>query len=369
VARIHGQFREGFELEHFPFDRQWLTSRFTSRFEDVRFVKEWPEEEWGPQVVGTSEEELKTKLEKVKDKDIVRVPYNKAIEMLFKGPDPLTWGRKLQLRHESAIQKSEDTEVIVENYKFTQPDHLADETFILDEWELGRAVCVQARASFASKSFHKKTYHELNVKLAVKRKSAFYVLNIMMLNAVLVVMAFTVLLVPAEEFADRMSVSMTILLTNVAFKQFITNHVPPISSSTYLDNFVLWGFALQCVIILQNAVSVVITMDPHIGIVQTVVDEVDGSAVWFDVLSAIVLGLLTLVYLAYFAKVAHERVYKKSLPAFFDRFEREDKKERYDWHRLGPKPWRPTKKPGPCGRLLQALKIRSPSSPSTTPLL
>ena len=72
--------------------------------------------------------------------------------------------------------------------------------------------------------------------------------------------------------------------------------------------------------------------------------------------------------LVFAAGVAHERVYKKSLPAFFDRFEREDKNKRYDWHRVGPKPWTPpAKKPGPFGRLLQAVKIRSPSSPSTSP--
>ena len=84
VARIRGTFREGFELKHFPFDRQWLTSRFTSRVAKVRFVNDWPQE----------------------------------------------WGQKC-------------------NY-----DHVAVETFILDEWDLGQGVCLKARPSFASVSFH-----------------------------------------------------------------------------------------------------------------------------------------------------------------------------------------------------------------------
>ena len=40
VALLEGLFREQFELRRFPFDCQWLTVRFTSSFECVRFLRD-----------------------------------------------------------------------------------------------------------------------------------------------------------------------------------------------------------------------------------------------------------------------------------------------------------------------------------------
>ena len=41
-ARLVGSFREKFELNKFPFDCQWLTVRFSSTLDYVRFAGEWP---------------------------------------------------------------------------------------------------------------------------------------------------------------------------------------------------------------------------------------------------------------------------------------------------------------------------------------
>ena len=60
------------------------------------------------------------------------------------------------------------------------------------------------------------------------------------------------LLVPPEDFADRMAMSLTLLLTAVAFKQVVSTHLPSISYLTILDKYVLCGFLMQVLVVFQN---------------------------------------------------------------------------------------------------------------------
>ena len=54
--------------------------------------------------------------------------------------------------------------------------------------------------------------------------------------------------------ADRLSVSLTMVLTAVAFKQIIAAELPDVSYLTLLDVFVLASFASTCLVAFENIV-------------------------------------------------------------------------------------------------------------------
>ena len=58
--------------------------------------------------------------------------------------------------------------------------------------------------------------------------------------AMFVFMSFTSVVVDAEMFADRMSITLTMVLTGVAFKVVIGNYLPTISYLTVTSLLTYW---------------------------------------------------------------------------------------------------------------------------------
>lgn len=259
VARLNGRFREKFELLHFPFDRQWLTARFTSAFHDVRFMCEWPRD----------------------------------------------W------------PKTAPTEDFINLYGF-----------ILEEWACEDAVCVQARPTKSGLSASGKSYHGLNVKLLLARQPGYYLWNVAFIDCMLVVISLFVLLVPPEEFGDRMAMSLTLLLTAIAFKQVVSSHLPPVSYLTWLDKYVLCGFGMQCLVIIQNAIAKVIRNYED--------EQTRADYHWFDRHGGLVLLVYMLGYQGYFAILAWRR---STLPSnVLKRFRDEAPHSGHKrWHRITQK--------------------------------
>ena len=73
--------------------------------------------------------------------------------------------------------------------------------------------------------------------LYAKRNSAYYVLNIFFVLAILSGFAFFVFLVEAEDVANRVNLVLTLMLTQVAFKFVTAGIVPRVGYSTHLDTY------------------------------------------------------------------------------------------------------------------------------------
>ena len=72
--------------------------------------------------------------------------------------------------------------------------------------------------------------------------------------ALIEALAYGSFAVPREDVADRLSVSLTMVLTAVAFKQIIAAELPNVSYLTLLDVFVLASFASTCLVAFENIV-------------------------------------------------------------------------------------------------------------------
>ncbi|ESO96803.1 hypothetical protein LOTGIDRAFT_231643 [Lottia gigantea] len=93
----------------------------------------------------------------------------------------------------------------------------------------------------------------LFVQCRVKRKIGYFMWNIIFI--VLLILALTFSTLPIDPFnADRMSVTITLFLTAVAFKLVVKQSLPTISYLTYLDIYVLATLVFLGLQIAENSV-------------------------------------------------------------------------------------------------------------------
>ncbi|XP_066292111.1 glycine receptor subunit alpha-4-like isoform X1 [Branchiostoma lanceolatum] len=123
------------------------------------------------------------------------------------------------------------------------------------EWELyGHLLCKPAITGQHQSTSHQR-YALYNITAHVQRKMGFYVWNIAFIMFLIMALSFTAFSVPPNEPADRLSVTLTLLLTSVAFKFVVTQSLPTISYLTLLDKYVLLCMIFQCLMAVQNALA------------------------------------------------------------------------------------------------------------------
>lgn len=93
---------------------------------------------------------------------------------------------------------------------------------------------------------------EFVMEIYVERHPGFYVWKVMLPAAILVVVSFTVFLMKVENLADRMSVSLCVMLAVIAFQLIISQDLPRAFYFTFVDFFLLFSFVVIALTILEN---------------------------------------------------------------------------------------------------------------------
>jgi heme/copper-type cytochrome/quinol oxidase subunit 4 len=88
-------------------------------------------------------------------------------------------------------------------------------------------------------------------KMQVQRKSAYYLWNVVLVVFVLTQASFSVSAVPYSNYANRMGLVLTLLLTIVAFKFVIAGFVPPTPYLTLIDKYIIAAFVVFSIVILE----------------------------------------------------------------------------------------------------------------------
>jgi len=91
--------------------------------------------------------------------------------------------------------------------------------------------------------------------MTVRRKPAFHSYNVNMPLLVIQVMTLSSFCIDREEVADRLQISVTMMLTAIAFKLQISDEIPHLSYLTLIGMLVLATFLFIFVIVIQNAVA------------------------------------------------------------------------------------------------------------------
>jgi len=82
----------------------------------------------------------------------------------------------------------------------------------------------------------------------VARNPGFYLLNLYLPTFLISSCSFACFAFVVDEFAGRSAILVTLLLTVVAFKQVIGQHLPRLPYLTYLDRYVLTGLSLVVIV-------------------------------------------------------------------------------------------------------------------------
>ena len=107
----------------------------------------------------------------------------------------------------------------------------------LTEWTLLPYVLTSVELTNANESASLKRYDRVSHTCIVRRGSKYYLYNIALTEALLVLLSTTAKIVPLDEFADRMSISLTLLLTSIALWFVVAEKLPNLSYQTHLDKF------------------------------------------------------------------------------------------------------------------------------------
>ncbi|XP_071488348.1 cys-loop ligand-gated ion channel-like [Diadema antillarum] len=163
----------------------------------------------------------------------------------------------------------------------TQKDSVRTDTFTGgQEWELMKHVDAAPVEEEKMSSGAVNTYPLYNITVNVKRKPSYYMWNVALIMFLITPLAFTSFAVDREAPEDRLSVTLTLLLTAVAFKFVVSQSLPNTSYQTLLDYYVLWCMVFLCLVVVQNA-----AVSAFAG----------PSALIFDNVCMIVLGVVTVL--------------------------------------------------------------------------
>ncbi|KAJ8037902.1 Asparagine--tRNA ligase, cytoplasmic [Holothuria leucospilota] len=229
--KIKGTFKIGMRLDHFPFDFQELT---------ISVASSWP----------------------AKKVDFQRrvTKANKIIDTI--SIDAFTGKHEWKLQ-EHIITEAEFTGSTTGNFSAYLSAHERS-----DPAERERARIIREYP----------TYH---IKLHAQRRPLYYIWNVALPTFCILALSFTSFVMEADAPSERLGVTVTMLLTAVAFKSVVSSMLPKISYLTFLDIYVMCCFILQCLMVAQNAVAAACAKD--------------GKCKHFDFWSTIVLAFIAIV--------------------------------------------------------------------------
>ncbi len=95
--------------------------------------------------------------------------------------------------------------------------------------------------------------HHVLLTVVVRRKPWFFESNVTIVLFILTSMSLITFRVDASEVADMSSITLTLILTAVAYKFIISDNMPKCSYFTILDKYILACFAMLSAMVLENA--------------------------------------------------------------------------------------------------------------------
>ncbi|KXJ08495.1 ligand-gated ion channel 50 [Exaiptasia diaphana] len=136
-------------------------------------------------------------------------------------------------------------------------DWIRPETFTaVQQWNLQRFVVTISESTQHSTASSNNNYPMYHIKAFVRRKNGFYLWNVALIVFLITALSFTSFSVPISESADRLSVTLTLLLTAIAFKFVVSQSLPTISYLTLLDMYVISGLVFLFCIAVENGLVV-----------------------------------------------------------------------------------------------------------------
>ena len=121
-------------------------------------------------------------------------------------------------------------------------------------WKLDKDMVVNAHDSAKQASWNGKTYPIVKFQAQVHRKPNYFFWNVVAPMNCFVIMSAQSFALPLENMGQRLSISMTMILTATAYKFVVGNMIPDISYNTMLDTYVLWCAFFLFMVVVMNSI-------------------------------------------------------------------------------------------------------------------
>ena len=105
------------------------------------------------------------------------------------------------------------------------------------------------------------SYSEVAFFIEAKRNYTFFIVNVMVVITLIITLSWTSMLIHPDQLDERLSVTLTLLLTAVAFKFVVVESLPKLSYLTYLDMFLFSALFYLVVVIAESAIVATIPDD------------------------------------------------------------------------------------------------------------
>eukprot|EP00795_Rhopilema_esculentum_P007550 gene7550-13335_t len=128
------------------------------------------------------------------------------------------------------------------------------------EWDLQQHVLVESTESIPEEGSSPNIFPLYKVQLHVMRQYGFYLYNVALIMCLITALTFSSFAVKVDSIGDRIQITLTLLLTSVAFKYYVQQFVPTVSYLTLMDKYILscmiFQFAMAAI---HNSVAGLIT--------------------------------------------------------------------------------------------------------------
>eukprot|EP00112_Aurelia_sp_Birch-Aquarium-sp1_P018379 Seg4379.1 transcript_id=Seg4379.1/GoldUCD/mRNA.D3Y31 product="Cys-loop ligand-gated ion channel" protein_id=Seg4379.1/GoldUCD/D3Y31 len=127
-----------------------------------------------------------------------------------------------------------------------------------NEWDLQQHVLTEDSTTMVEEGSTDNVFSVYNINLHAMRYSAHYLYNIALIMNLITALTFTSYTVDASSPADRLSITLTLLLTSVALKYVVNGYVPQVAYLTLLDKFIISCMVFQFFVSVESAIAALI---------------------------------------------------------------------------------------------------------------
>jgi succinate dehydrogenase/fumarate reductase cytochrome b subunit len=158
-----------------------------------------------------------------------------------------------------------------------------------NEYEMQEGVKFVPGITAKDESASLRQYPTLSMAAVVHRKIGYWVYNVVIPLYLITAVSCASFAVPPEDVADRCSITMTMMLTTVAYKYLISDRLPTISYLTLIDLYVLVNMLLQVLFI------VLIVVQAGIADVDSVPANSQPNQIRFVILLIVIWSLFHII--------------------------------------------------------------------------
>ena len=94
--------------------------------------------------------------------------------------------------------------------------------------------------------------NQCRINVLFTRKPMYYITNVVCVMFTIVIITISVYGIPVDDYGSKLSITVTALLTAVAFKLVANGFCPPVSYLTLLDKYILLSFLTLLIIVAEN---------------------------------------------------------------------------------------------------------------------